>query len=178
MSFYYDEKVRSFFHIIMNDYFDAFFRGITPFFVLVILLFVIPTILLWKHHKKRWILLLWISGLCAGLVSIILKNSVQRPRPGQELLMWGIKDYSFPSTHAMVACAVMPFLCALYPRQKWLWVSITTIIIFSRLYLDVHYLSDVLFGSLFGYGIAWGVLYINDKYFHQRPWNTPTENSN
>lgn len=108
-------------------------------------------------------------GLCAtiNLVGIVilnqlLKNIVQRPRPeGYQLIME--TGYSFPSGHSMVSMAfygllIWMVLHYVYDRRKRHWlVAALILLIFmvgiSRIYLGVHYASDVLAG--FFVSMAW-----------------------
>src|SRR5215213_1991692 len=96
--------------------------------------------------------------LCAGALGIeivnpILKLIFHRPRP--ELAYVHLDTYSFPSGHAAGSAAIYAlvlFLLARHARPRWQvfaavgYVVLVAIIGFSRLYLQVHYLSDVLAG--------------------------------
>ena len=87
----------------------------------------------------------------------LLKNWFERSRPaGEALTVAG--GYSFPSGHAMLAMAFYGFLASLliHSGSRWgrigagLLYILIILIAFSRIYLNVHYLSDVLAGLLFG----------------------------
>ncbi len=90
----------------------------------------------------------------AELVNLILKLSFQRPRP--EVGFVHLDTYSFPSGHAMISAATYgAFACLLWGRfdsrrARTLILASTALVValigFSRLYLGVHYLSDVLAG--------------------------------
>lgn len=89
----------------------------------------------------------------------LLKNVFERSRPAGEALTIA-SGFSLPSGHAMVSMAFYGFLAALLLRQKnssrarwgatllFVWVIL---IGFSRIYLNVHYLSDVLAGFILGF---------------------------
>ena len=90
------------------------------------------------------------------LCNVILKNLVARTRPydvntGVQLLVSRLHDYSFPSGHTAAAFASVT---ALYMAgEKKLWISalvLAVLIAFSRLYLYVHYPTDVLGGMIIG----------------------------
>ena len=116
------------------------------------------------------------------LNNLILKNIFARPRPFAESieLMEFIKsigmklpgEYSFPSGHTFSAfsCATM---ITLVFKKKGLYAFIpATIISFSRIYLCVHYVTDVLGGAILGVAVAFGLYYFNEfilKRFKKAP---------
>ena len=90
------------------------------------------------------------------LLNILLKNIVQRPRPIDYRLIEEV-GYSFPSGHSMISMAFYGFIIFLIFRygknkNKVFWEVLLGIIIFligiSRIYLGVHYASDVVAGFL------------------------------
>ncbi|MBQ9057626.1 MAG: phosphatase PAP2 family protein [Atopobiaceae bacterium] len=112
-------------------------------------------------------------GACAALnlglvvaLNTLLKDIVQRPRPEGFRLIDEF-GYSFPSGHSMVAMAFYGLLVYLiwhYEHDRlmrWLWSGFMTAVIvmvgISRIYLGVHYASDVLAG--FAISVAWLVFY-------------------
>ncbi|HVF39077.1 MAG TPA: phosphatase PAP2 family protein [Gemmatimonadaceae bacterium] len=115
------------------------------------------------RHKYSALLLLVATG--GGLLlNTALKQFFDRPRP--DVFEWGMKavSSSFPSGHAMSATIVystVAYLAArLYNRVWPRWVTmivallIITLICASRMYLGVHYPSDVLAGAIIGLGWA------------------------
>jgi undecaprenyl-diphosphatase len=99
----------------------------------------------------------------AGVVNALLKLVFQRPRP--ELAFVHLETYSFPSGHAAVATATFTTLAFVVGRRSGrrravvVAATATALIVlvgFSRLYLGVHYLSDVLAG--WSFGLAWASL--------------------
>lgn len=100
-----------------------------------------------------------VSLISAWAVSDLLKIWFERSRPTGEALT-AAAGYSFPSGHAMVSMAFYGFLAFLLlnqSRNKWTGraaVGLYTLVFligFSRIYLNVHYTSDVLAGFLFGF---------------------------
>ena len=111
--------------------------------------------------KQKWYeaLFLNISLFSAWWLMILLKNLFERSRPAGEALTIA-SGYSLPSGHAMVSMAFYGYLAVLLFRQKdspltrWGAVGLFLLVVmigFSRIYLNVHYLSDVLAGLVFGF---------------------------
>lgn len=112
-------------------------------------------------------------GFCATanlgsaiVIDLVLKEIIQRPRPDGFRLI-SETGYSFPSGHSMVAMAFYGLLIYMiwhYEKNnglKWLFcVSFSLVVILigvSRIYLGVHYASDVLAG--FAVALAWILVY-------------------
>ena len=115
-------------------------------------------IILFIAIKDRKIgICIWINLGVSALLNQILKHIVQRPRP-TEFRIINETGYSFPSGHSMVSAAFYGFLIYLIYKKvknkyiKWTLISTLSIIVLligiSRIYLGVHYTSDVLAGFL------------------------------
>lgn len=115
-----------------------------------------------KWYRDLWFYLLSVGGAAIAFTSI--KLIVQRGRPGSDLLH--VSGYSFPSGHAMMVTAMSlavyfilakrVHLASLRMLLLFVCVAWIFIISFSRVYLDVHWLSDVVAG--FGFGLFWVTL--------------------
>ncbi|UCD20750.1 MAG: phosphatase PAP2 family protein [archaeon] len=87
-----------------------------------------------------------ISFIIVSVITLILKNVVGRVRPlGQDLK-------SFPSGHATVIFSTFPFLKNKIVRIVWFTFAI--LLVFTRVYFQIHYPSDVMAGFIIGYGIG------------------------
>lgn len=127
----------------------------------VLILAIIAYVLTKRFHLPLWIILTNSIG-SLGLNPLV-KNIVQRSRPDEELRLVQEASYSFPSGHAfasMVAfgCVILLLLLFLKPsafRGVLIVLSFVTILLigFSRIFLGVHYLSDVVAG--FSLGLFW-----------------------
>ena len=118
--------------------------------------------LLWKRHRKCSLTMG--AGLVCSLLlgNLLLKPLVARARPcwlnpEVALLVPSPGDYSFPSGHTLAS-----FICAgillRYDRRLGVPALLISLgIAFSRLYLYVHFPTDVLAGVLLGLAIALGV---------------------
>jgi undecaprenyl-diphosphatase len=127
------------------------------------------TAFLWRSRHRYSLLLLWISLLGARLLNQVLKAVFDRPRPRLvegDLELLGMRfsfpeSPSFPSGHALTSAAVygtLAFLLVrLEPTRRMRRVTLAGAgllilgIGFSRLYLGVHYPSDVIAGYLAGF---------------------------
>ena len=112
-------------------------------------------LLLNKKYRKTGVLAFVSLAICSLAVNIILKPLIQRPRPFTEianiiLLIKTPKDYSFPSGHT-AASFVMVCVFFRHIKKYFIPVFVTGILIaFSRMYLSVHYPSDILAGLIIG----------------------------
>lgn len=107
--------------------------------------------------NKKTSILIWVNLGISALLNQILKYIIQRPRPTEYRII-DQSGYSFPSGHSMVSAAFYGFLIYLIYKNvkntyiKWGLVSLLSLLIIligtSRIYLGVHYTSDVLAGFL------------------------------
>ena len=120
--------------------------------------------LLFKKHRRMGLHLL-LSMLCTFILgNLILKNIIARPRPCDidttvALLLSRPHGYSFPSGHSINS---MVAAVALFLNNKKIGIPaviIATLIGFSRMYLFVHFPTDVLVGFAIAILVAIGVDY-------------------
>ncbi len=91
--------------------------------------------------------------------NIALKNIVARPRPcwidtTVNMLVAVPKDYSFPSGHTFASFAAAASIFLYYKKAGAAALILAFLIGFSRLYLFVHFPTDVLAGAVLGIGAA------------------------
>ncbi len=116
-------------------------------------------LLFFRNHRKTGITM--IIGLILGLIigNIILKNLFGRLRPfevaeGVNLLIKAPTDASFPSGHTLASFISATILFKNYKKAGICFWFLAILIAFSRLYLYVHFPTDVLFGGVLGVIIA------------------------
>jgi undecaprenyl-diphosphatase len=134
--------------------------------VVVYMVVLVASAFLWQTRHHYSAALLWVAVLGSGLINTVLKLSFNRPRP--DVFPWRTQHVglaSFPSGHAMTSIVVygtLAFLLSRLAPTRWLrrlvWTIAGTVVVLvglSRLYLGVHYPSDVVAGFIIGG--AWAV---------------------
>ncbi len=146
---------------ISNDFSDGLFKAITLmgdelFFILV------AVVLYWCVDKRFGfkVINVYLLG-CTAVEGI--KSLVARPRPytyeGVVSIGERTSGYSFPSGHSHSIANLSTQTANRY-RKKWLIVTLSVIcllVMFSRVYLGQHFISDVLVGAALGVGLAIGL---------------------
>lgn len=110
------------------------------------------------------------------LGNVILKNIFERARPSWvdssvTLLIKNPRDYSFPSGHSFASFAGATAIFIYHKKEGIVALILAALIAFSRLYLFVHYPSDVIFGSLFGVIAATIAVMIVNKFISNKNIN-------
>ncbi|SDN37631.1 undecaprenyl-diphosphatase [Fictibacillus solisalsi] len=134
---------------------------------------------LWLKRKNIWGMLFFLIAVGGGgLLNLILKGAFQRKRPHTDPIVEAL-GFSFPSGHAMGSLVYYGFLGYLVVRSKrtagikFLWAflfgAVIILIGISRIYLGVHYPSDVIAG--YAAGLVWLLLCVaalEAVYFYKR----------
>jgi undecaprenyl-diphosphatase len=132
----------------------------------LVILAILWLLLLTKGGRPGMIaalLLIPTIALSDQLNSSFLKFIVDRPRPCHELanvhLLVGCgSGYSFPSSHAVNNFAAAMVLSYFLPRWTWAFFCYASVICFSRIYVGVHYPSDVIAGAMIGLAVGFFVV--------------------
>lgn len=136
-----------------------------PLYLLMVILLVV------KYRAKSWLIILCVLPLIVAsdqIASHLLKPLVHRLRPSHEPGLENLLrylhdyrggDYGFVSSHACNVFALAAYLsCAVRSIPKWvvallfIWASFVS---YSRIYLGVHYPTDVLVAALIGIMLGW-----------------------
>jgi len=141
-----------------NDFFNCFFRIYTFTGSVYFMIIISVLALIFMKDKKR-ALALAICLTIVGLLNLFVKLAVARPRPDYGLIEESGK--SFPSGHAMISMGYYGFLIYLSQgMRRWAKLSASIILPIaiillgiSRVYLGVHYMSDVIAGWSLGFVI-------------------------
>ena len=129
---------------------DDIFKLITSLGSEVFYMMLIPPIF-WCLNKKFGFRLLVITSF-AAYIATVLKNIMKIPRPPAEHWKTEPDSYSFPSGHAYGSTTLWSYVM-IYTRQKFfiiLGMVIIVLVALSRVYLGVHYPSDVYVGVALG----------------------------
>lgn len=146
---------------IRNPICDTLFKGITHLGDDGIF-WIILTIVLLCFKKTRRAGIYSACALAGSILinNIILKDLVNRTRPyevvaGLKLLVSPANDASFPSGHTGASFASAVAMCGQLPKRVSVFLIIlAALIAFSRLYIGIHYPTDVLGGLVIGGGLG------------------------
>lgn len=171
----FDLTISDWFTHLQGDSLTTFFTFITLFGEWKILFpftFCVSVVLYIRNKKNTHLFPFWLSLLSASGTTYSLKLLFARPRPLPSLVFEN--SFSFPSAHATLAVAVYGFLIYLVLKKKvttccrkealiFLGFILILLVGISRLYLGVHYVTDVLAGYVIGFlGILFGI-YVQRK---------------
>ncbi len=153
---------------IRNSSLDRFFLGISRLGNkgLIWILMCGQMFFLTKKYRKAAACV--IIGMALGIIigNMLVKNIVLRPRPcwietGIDYLIIP-RDYSFPSGHALSCTIAATIMFFADKRLGIVAIPLAALIAFSRLYLFVHFPTDVAGGVFLGFLIAGCVIWYSD----------------
>jgi membrane-associated phospholipid phosphatase len=130
--------------------------------------------LLWKGGARGRLcvlMLVLVVALGDGLVVNTLKHALGRPRPfltlpDVHLLVGQGSSGSLPSSHAASWFAASLIVFAYYRRSAWFMLPLASLVALSRVYVGVHYPSDIVAGAIIGAGYAAAGLWIANRWWH------------
>lgn len=161
--FLFDREIACFFHTHIKNEWYYFIKKFSKLGKAEY--YLIPSAIIFLIYKNRNIFikkasqLMFLSVAISGIIVDIIKIIVARYRPPMLFNdnIYGFKGFdigflvnSFPSGHSATAFSAGVALMFIFPRYKYLFLFFAILIALSRIFLSVHYLSDVLIGSLIG----------------------------
>jgi undecaprenyl-diphosphatase len=147
-----------------NPVFDHLMPALSNKWLGFLVVAVVVPCLLIRYGRRVWpvialaILAVALSDLGAGL----LKHAIQRIRPCHviadvHLLAGCTRSFAMPSNHASNMFALAGVVGSLLPGWRWVLFPLAGGVAYSRVYLGVHYPSDVLIGAVCGFTIGCGL---------------------
>lgn len=176
-----ETTILQFIESIRCPFLDVFFGALSLFGETIPLILLI-CLLYWLYDKDfgQRLVIVSFTSLC---LNGFLKAAVARPRPyvsgavsrveidSAFLSTTDLNDYqSFPSGHSQMSAGLF-FTTAFRYQKNWVWILfplLTLGVMCSRLYLGVHYPSDVLVGATLGIAFAYFWEFIFRKYAHKK----------
>lgn len=173
----FDEAVLMAINGTSNGFWDASFSAVTHLGGAVGIVAIAGSIavVLFLRKKYNEILMLVTGVGGAVLLNVVLKLIFERPRPDLWEQLVVETSFSFPSGHAMVSSALAFSMVAIAWNTRFRWYAVGAgalfmlIIGFSRLYLGVHYPTDVFAGWLVSG--AWVLLVALVVHARSNPWS-------
>jgi undecaprenyl-diphosphatase len=165
-------------HALSTPVLDKFFSLITAvnnWYIAYVILLLISFIRGGRRGRITAVGVLILITLTDQASSSIIKEMVHRLRPCAVLPdaitpVGCTGSFSFPSNHAFNNFAAAAFIYRFFPKLKWALFITAALIAISRIYLGLHYPSDVLGGAIFGlisgYFFASMILWIEKRIQH------------
>jgi undecaprenyl-diphosphatase len=159
-----DRAVSLTLHRLDSPLMDAVMRGITFLGSFPAVAAVVAAAAIWRARSRdRWTAVtLVVVAVVTEVVNFALKQTFQRPRPSLFHEIATLHSYSFPSGHAMASAAVYGSVAAVlaraYPARRRAILAGACVLVLliglSRVYLGVHWITDVVAGWAAGAFIA------------------------
>jgi len=142
-----DSQIMSLVSLIKTPFLNTIFSWI--FFVEKEIIFypliIFSTTIILLLKDKRKIVLYGLNLIIIAIIGLTLKFVVARPRPNLS------SNHSFPSGHSALLFASLPFL-----KSKGLclaWFILSCVFVSARIWMGMHYPSDIIAGAILGYYI-------------------------
>jgi undecaprenyl-diphosphatase len=150
---------------LQNPVFDQVMPALSNKWLGFVVVGVVVPCLFLRYGRRVWpvialaVLAVALSDLGAGLI----KHAFQRIRPCHvipdvHLLAGCTRSFSMPSNHASNMFALAGVVGGLLPAWRWVLLPVAGGVAYSRVYLGVHYPSDVLIGAICGAVLGYGLV--------------------
>lgn len=145
----------------------------------IFILFLFLVFFLFKTKKKKEIILLVLALITSGGLAYILKEIIRKERPSVEFTYKIIESgFSMPSGHALIATAfygTIIYIINKRVKNKYIkYISsillgiLIMLICVSRIYIGVHWASDVLVGFILGVIIVLSLILLDNKVLNKK----------
>lgn len=145
------------FHNAATDLIASFFSGVGSAGIIWVIIGVFFFFREEMKDRRFFVPIVFALGVCWVFVELLLKFLFQRPRPSVmegAIIIGNASWFSMPSSHAAISWAMAVIFSRYEPKARWIWYTLAFLISFSRIYLGMHYPSDVVAGALIGVGIG------------------------
>ena len=184
LSLVFDQQIVSFVanqRLESINHFISFFKELW----IAYLFFAFFSLYLLLKEEGKWLPVMWLSITSATLISETLKVIISRLRPYEILPVTPLSthySYSFPSGHMTLIFSIVALLtasslakCKEMKPIRCVWLGYALVVGLNRIYIGVHYLSDILVGCFLGYviGYLWVLMQNNqtmDSNFFKKWW--------
>ena len=171
--------------VLTNNFFDVFFPFLTDIhkfeWARYGLFPALLCLLIYKTGRRALKILLCTVitiGVCDAVAYRVFKKSIQRLRPHHRVeinakvrVPHKPKDPSLPSNHATNSAGMATILLWFFPHLRFILIPLVFLVGWSRVYVGVHFPSDVMAGWVLGVAIA----YLLKRMVFRR-WGPPTRN--
>jgi FMN phosphatase YigB (HAD superfamily)/membrane-associated phospholipid phosphatase len=163
-----DARVNAFVEAHRTAALTSFFMGYTGlgrWLVLAVATAAVIGALAWRSRRREAVFLL-IAMIASPLLNQTLKLLFARVRPPAESAVLSVSGYAFPSGHAMSSATFALALAVIAWPTRWRWpaaglaAAFALLMGLSRIYLGVHWLTDVLAGWTLAVAVVAGTLLI------------------
>lgn len=147
LSYFFDVGLVNLFSSSNESNLTKIISDITNFPAIILFFIILPTLTSLFIGKENLVRSLYITVGLSALIAFSLKYLISRDRPEDPLV--DIPGSSFPSAHASIVFSSLQVILN-FGVWAWIWIFLAVFVGVTRIYLRVHYVSDVLFGSFIG----------------------------
>lgn len=176
LEFFYNVDISILFFFnktLSNPVFDKFFVTITDVKSWLLVYIIFWFLMFFKGDKKSKLVAVMIILLIIvsdQISSNLIKSLVSRIRPCHihqdlNLLLSCKNSFSFPSSHAVNNFAAATYLSFFFNKYKNLFITTAILVSISRVYLGLHYPSDIIAGAMLGALIGYLFYIVTSKIY-------------